>query len=413
MHVALLLSSITGIVLSFILFFFNKGYKTANRYLAGFFFFISLFILSQYSGLYGQSEVLAAIFASAPTPFVFLIGPLSFFYIRSVLRDHSGLSKADAFHFLLFLLEFIGMIPYFFSSWEYKLEVARVLLSDDWHVTHLSLNKIFVSPINSFLRPLHILAYMGLGWYLMLSYYRKPMRSFTPLAQTRLVKKWLFIFISVFTAFTVCYCLLTVNLLIYSSKQLFQANSTALLLAGSVSVLALNIFTLLFPQILYGLPRIIRLVPQPTDTNQPQSIKEAIPETTAPTTVSVEEEGDAHMENEIAEKLAELYKNKQPWTDKNFSIATLAIQLHVPEHHLRYYFNHGLQVSFSEHRNQLRVEHAKQLLQDDTLHHLSIEGIGAQAGFSSKSTFFAVFKKATGQTPKEFLEQYQKKDSDN
>ncbi len=413
MHVALLFSSITVIVLYFILFFFNKGYKTANRYLAGFFFFTSLFILSQYSGLYGQSEVLAAIFASAPTPFVFLIGPLCFLYIRSVLRDRSALSKADAFHFLLFLLEFIGMIPYFFSSWESKLSVARVLLSDDWHVTHLSLNKIFVSPINSFLRPLHILAYVALGWYIMFSYYRKPMRSFTPLAQTRLVKRWLFILIGVFTAFSVCYCLLSVNLLIYSSKQLFQANSTFLLLVGSVSVLALNIFTLLFPQILYGLPRIIRLVPQPTDTNQQETIKEAIPETEEQVLPSVDDDGDTHMVNEIAEKLEGLYKSRQPWTDKNFSIATLAIQLHVPEHHLRYYFNHGLKLSFSEHRNQLRVEHAQQLLQDSSLSHLSIEGIGAQAGFSSKSTFFAVFKKATGQTPKEFLDQYQKRDTDN
>ena len=373
MHVALLFSSITGIVLSFILFFFNKGYKTANRYLAGFFFFTSLFILSQYSGLYGQSEVLAAIFASGPTPFVFLIGPLCFLYIRSVLRDRSSLSKADAFHFLLFLLEFIGMIPYFFSSWEYKLSVARVLLSD----------------------------------------YRKPMRSFTPLAQTRLVKRWLFIFIGVFTAFSLCYCLLSVNLLIYSSKQLFQANSSLLLLVGSVSVLALNIFTLLFPQILYGLPRIIRLVPQPADTNQPETIQEAIPEAEETAIPFVDDDGDTHMVNEIAEKLAELYKSKQPWTDKNFSIATLAIQLHVPEHHLRYYFNHELELSFSEHRNQLRVEHAQQLLKDSSLSHLSIEGIGAQAGFSSKSTFFAVFKKATGLTPKEFLEQYQKKDTGN
>ncbi len=67
----------------------------ANRFLAEFFFFISLFILSQYSGLYGHPEILAALFGSAPTPFVFLIGPLAFFYVRSVLRDNARLSKSD------------------------------------------------------------------------------------------------------------------------------------------------------------------------------------------------------------------------------------------------------------------------------------------------------------------------------
>ena len=397
MHIALLFSCLVGVFLSFILLFFNKGYRTVNKYLGGFFFFISLFILSQYSGLYGNSEVFAAVFASAPTPFVFLIGPLSFFYIRSVIRDDTRLSKTDYLHFLLFLVQFIGMIPYYFSSWIYKISVAKVLLSNDWHVTNLSLNVIFVSPINSFLRPLHILLYLLLGWYLLYVYYKKIPRVTIPINQAQIVRRWLMAFMSVFTLFLIIYCLITVNLLKYNTRQEFQENSPILMFIGSLSFVTLNFITLLFPQILYGLPRIVALkeVAALGSTSEDVIAMKVEESVTEPNPV---------WSQSIEEKLSDLYKNATPWTDKNFSIATLAITLNIPEHHLRYYFNHELKQSFPEYRNHLRVEHVKRLLLEGQLEHLSMEGIGALAGFPSKSTFFAVFKKETGMTPKEFLE---------
>ncbi len=398
MNITLLFSSLTGILLSFILFFFNKGYKTANRYLAGFFFFISLFILSQYSGLYGHSEVLAALFASAPTPFVFLIGPLAFLYVRSVLRDNTKLSKSDYLHFILFVLQFIGMIHYYISPWEYKLSIARILLSDDWHVTQLSLNKLFVSPINSYLRPLHIAFYIFLGWHIIIKYYKRPKLSLLPIYQKQIVKRWLFSFFSVFSVFLICYCLISVNLLIYDTKQSFQSKSEFLLLIASISALTLNIFILLFPQILYGLPRINI----PTSLITAQYVEEENQDENQKPHKGMNDSNTIPISG-INKKLNDLYQKAQPWTDKNFSIATLAIAMDIPEHHLRYFFNHELKQSFSEYRNQLRVAHAKYLLQEGKFSHLSIEGIGALAGFASKSTFFAVFKKETGHTPKDYL----------
>lgn len=397
MHIALLFSCLVGVFLSFILLFFNKGYRTVNKYLGGFFFFISLFILSQYSGLYGNSELFAAIFASGPTPFVFLIGPLSFFYIRSVIRDDTRLSKADLLHFLLFLLQFIGMIPYYFSSWIYKISVAKVLLSDDWHVTNLSLNVIFVSPVNSFLRPLHILFYLVLCWYLLYVYYKKIPRVNIPINQAQIVRRWLMAFMSVFTMFLLIYCFITVNLLKYDTRHEFQEHSPILMFIGSLSFVTLNFITLLFPQILYGLPRVVAIKESPAfQLSNEDHVAAKVEETVI--------EVDPAWSHSIEAKLSDLYKNDTPWTDKNFSIATLAITLDIPEHHLRYYFNHELKQSFPEYRNHLRIEHVKQLLREGKLEHLSMEGIGALAGFPSKSTFFSVFKKETGMTPKEFLD---------
>lgn len=414
MQSALLYSSIIGIFLSFILLFFNKGYRTANKYLGGFFFFISLFILSQYSGLYGNSAVFAAIFASAPTPFVFLIGPFAFFYIRSVIRDDTKLSKADYLHFALFLLEFVGMLPYYFSSWTYKLSVARVILGNDWHVTSLSLNAIFVSPINSFLRPLHLLCYLIAGWALLRTYFRNTPRASIPVLQTQIVRRWLLAFISVFTLFMIVYCLVTINLLSYATRQEFQSHSPILMIIGSLAFVSLNLITLLFPQILYGLPRVMvpseSAIAVKSSSVSPSEIAAVSDNVEAPIPLEASVAENPHLATDhevrynIEQKLQDLYTKAEPWTDKNFSIATLAITLDIPEHHLRYYFNHELKQSFPEYRNHLRVEHVKQLLKSGKLEHLSMEGIGALAGFPSKSTFFSVFKKETGMTPREYYE---------
>jgi len=399
MSVILLYSYITGILLSFIFFFYNGGYKTANRYLAGFFFFISLFVLSQYSGLYGDSEVMAALLASAPTPFVFLIGPFSFLYVRSVLRDSTKLRPADYLHFVLFALELAGMLSYYFSSWEYKLSVARVLLSENWQVTHLGLNTIFVSPVNSYLRPLHLLTYVMLQWWLLRKYYRQSGRQQVPILQQRVMRRWLLFQTITFSVFLLCFALISVHLFIYDTRTAFRTNSWLLLLAGAGSVIVLTLCTLLFPQVLYGLPKIYAV-------KEPEQPATSIPAPTQEMQNPPEnDEVKTGWVTSIEKKLNELYARATPWTDKNFSIRTLAIELDEPEHHLRYYFNHHQQISFTVYRNRLRIAHAKGLLENPQNSHLSIEGIGSLSGFPSKSGFFSLFKQETGMTPSE----YQKK----
>lgn len=55
--------------------------------------------------------------------------------------------------------------------------------------------------------------------------------------------------------------------------------------------------------------------------------------------------------------------------------------------------------------NGCRVKEAKRLLVDQKLEHLSILGIGLEAGFNSKTTFNTTFKKFTGLTPTAYKNQ--------
>ena len=60
--------------------------------------------------------------------------------------------------------------------------------------------------------------------------------------------------------------------------------------------------------------------------------------------------------------------------------------------------------------NQYRIEEAKRKLLEDELSNLTFFGIGMQCGFKNKSTFYKVFKQATGKTPLEFIREYKKKE---
>lgn len=55
--------------------------------------------------------------------------------------------------------------------------------------------------------------------------------------------------------------------------------------------------------------------------------------------------------------------------------------------------------NFSNYINSLRITEAKQMLKDPKYNYLSVEGIGVESGFNSKSAFYKAFKNKDGVTP--------------
>ena len=109
------------------------------------------------------------------------------------------------------------------------------------------------------------------------------------------------------------------------------------------------------------------------------------------------------MSDETLEKIASgLSKivDKELFLDSNLTLQRTAMELSVPKHVLSQYLNEKLGKSFSTFVNELRVEKAQEFLRGKT--NFTIEGIGYESGFRSKSTFFTAFKKHTGQTPSEY-----------
>jgi len=85
----LLFLSVFGIFLSLILFLHSRRFHSAV-YLSLFFLFSSLYMLYQYILLYSKSATLISIFlfnvSLAASP-LYLIGPMLYWYVRSVLTE--------------------------------------------------------------------------------------------------------------------------------------------------------------------------------------------------------------------------------------------------------------------------------------------------------------------------------------
>jgi AraC-like DNA-binding protein len=105
------------------------------------------------------------------------------------------------------------------------------------------------------------------------------------------------------------------------------------------------------------------------------------------------------------QKLAVIVE-KELFLNPNFSLEEAAKELKVTKHILSQYVNEILGKSFSSLIKEYRVEKAKELL--ETEKNYTIESLGYDSGFNSKSTFFTAFKKITGLTPAEYQKSLQK-----
>ena len=102
---------------------------------------------------------------------------------------------------------------------------------------------------------------------------------------------------------------------------------------------------------------------------------------------------------ELGQRLNEMMRSEKLYMKSNLSLPDLAKHLGVSTHHVSQVINGRGGTTFYEYVNSRRVEEAKRLLKDPAMDHLSIAGIGFEAGFNSLSAFNAVFKKYAGEAP--------------
>jgi AraC-like DNA-binding protein len=110
----------------------------------------------------------------------------------------------------------------------------------------------------------------------------------------------------------------------------------------------------------------------------------------------------------VAEIIKEYFIQKKPYLDPEFSQFTISVDLKIPLNHISYCFAYIFEKKYNQLRMELRVYHAIKLLKDGLSESITIDAISQEAGFSSRSNFYAAFKKITNTTPTEFIENYSK-----
>lgn len=112
---------------------------------------------------------------------------------------------------------------------------------------------------------------------------------------------------------------------------------------------------------------------------------------------------DASKAQLLIEGVKKLLEEQEMYKNPNIKLKDVASQLETTSHQLSQLLNDNLQKSFTELMNEYRVEEAKKLLKINTQY--TLEAIGFEAGFSSKSSFYASFKKVVGLTPSQYKKQ--------
>jgi len=101
----------------------------------------------------------------------------------------------------------------------------------------------------------------------------------------------------------------------------------------------------------------------------------------------------------VTVRLSQAMNEERVYLDSHLSLPQLAAMLGCSVNHLSQAINEGHGVSFFDFVNRHRVAEATRILAEGGNENASILDVALQVGFNSTSTFYAAFKKATGQTP--------------
>ncbi len=109
------------------------------------------------------------------------------------------------------------------------------------------------------------------------------------------------------------------------------------------------------------------------------------------------------QKSKIKVRILEYFQTDRPYLNPDFNMSLLSEKLNIPKYQLTEVLNVDIGKNFFRFVNEYRVEEVKKQLVDEK-NIYSIEAIGYESGFRSKSSFFSVFKKITGRTPTEYKE---------
>ncbi|MBN1532943.1 MAG: AraC family transcriptional regulator [Spirochaetes bacterium] len=104
--------------------------------------------------------------------------------------------------------------------------------------------------------------------------------------------------------------------------------------------------------------------------------------------------------DDILRRLKELMVDERLYCDEDLTLHRTAVHLSLSPHQLSELLNSRLRVNFNGYVNAYRIQEAKELLEREP--ERSILSIAYAAGFNSKSVFYSSFRKATGISPAEY-----------
>jgi AraC-like DNA-binding protein len=104
--------------------------------------------------------------------------------------------------------------------------------------------------------------------------------------------------------------------------------------------------------------------------------------------------------------LTHFMETEKPFFDQDLSLQKMARLMDFPSHHLSWFLNQVLELNFRDYINRYRINYFIETYSSNAGQYTT-EAMALKAGFKTRSTFYAAFKKETGQTPASYFKNQQ------
>ncbi len=368
--VILALGTFLGLTLGAFLLINKSAKTTANRYLGLLILVIVTYFIPPVINRAGLADTMPhvlGIMKIAP----FLLGPLAYLYVRACTQKGFELRPILYLHFIPFLIDIFHHLPFFMKTGAEKIETAQIFRETGDILEH---------PLWLAAKAVSMTIYFFLSARLILQY-RKHLTN-TVSNVDAYFHRWLLVFI-----FT-----LTIPFLGLIGYAITKFNGTGIFGVAVTLfpfILAIYFATLIKPELFHAFPHQMP-IPESAEAEKQRYERSSLKDT---------------KKQKYLEKLINYVVTEKPYQASELTLAQLAEQVDIAPHYLSQVINEKLNINFLDFINGYRVKAAQELLMDSKLNHYTILSIAYDAGFNSKSTFYAAFKKITGMTPSAYRKQ--------
>lgn len=368
LNTIILLGAIQGLIVS-ILLFRRKTNKQPDRLLGWLILLMSMASFNLYflnTGIVESNKVLHIISYFVPLVIVMPMGPLIYFYIRSLSDPSFRLKRIHRVQFYAAIIDIVPELTtvIFIAGVYMKIFIPN---AEPWG--------IFIDEYNKYA---DIPRWLSMTIYVWLSYrYIKKQRALSTGTEAIMRIKWLQQFITIFLVFQFIWFVYLVPYIIpaYSGRLLDLVDWYPIYIP-----LAIMIYWLGIKGYLFALP-----------AGQTSKKKTAT----------------AELPGQVVEGTKELLKkimqDDKLYLNPSFNLDLAATHTGIAPKIISSVLNQHLGLNFNDWVNTYRLEEFKQRIREADLARLTISAVAFECGFNSQATFQRIFKQSIGMTPSEYL----------
>lgn len=377
-----------SLITSFVLVTNETPFQLFSNKILALFLFLSSYCISSYLIISSGWIIKIPFLYKIAAPINFLLPPLAYFYVDSVLYNRNAFRKNDIWHLLPFAIFLISYTPFYLISFEDK----ELIVEKFFKQGRLGKSNVGIIPedIQFLVREVQSLVYLFFQVRLLFKYLKNNVNTnFSK--HNNIVHYWLGIF-----SLTIFISALSFIIHVFV-RELGDNNLINKIICGttsatfSISYFVIASYLLYKPFVLYGFPYITESESFFYDSKQ------------------VKIGNDIKSYEVEINLISTFFLDNKPYLKSNINVYEVALLLKIPVRDFSFIINNHFQQRFSDFVNSYRIDYVKNEINTGYLNNFTLESLAIKSGFSSVTTFNRAFKKFNNISPSEYLLQKRSK----